>query len=165
MDWPTTGVIITGLSLVSVIIGAAIAFGQWKGKVDSDRDTFKRTLDAFMSEIRSDIKQIFKNLSPSVISSGSPLQLTDLGKRVSDIINGTALADSLVGKLREEAAGKLPYEIQEMAKRYVHEDWKLPADIRRAIMSAAYENGLKREQVLDVIAIELRDKLLQEENL
>ena len=167
MDWPTAGVIIAGLSLVSVVIGAAIGFGQWKGKVDSERESTKqnllglhRTLEGFMSEIRSDIKLIFKSLAPSVIASGSPLRLTELGRKVSDSINGVTLADELAGNLIEDVAGKLPYEIQEMAIAYVREKWTPSNDVNRGIMSAAYENGLKREQVLDVIAIELRDRLL-----
>ena len=115
-----------------------------------------------MIEIRSDIKGILKGLSPSVIASGSPLRLTELGKKVSDSINAAALADKLAETLRTEIVGKLPYEIQEMASTHVKE-WTPPDDVDRRIKSAAYENGLKKSQILDVIAIELRDKLLQEE--
>ena len=164
------GWIIGALTLLVAIVGAAISIGQWKGRLDAEREETKRnvlglhrTLEGFVSEIRSDIKQIFKSLSPSVLTSGSPLRLTELGRKISDSINGATLAEEFAESLRNQVAGKLPYEIQEMAMAHVKETWTPSEEVDRRIKSVAYENGLKREQVLDVIAIELRDKLLQEE--
>ena len=56
------------LSLLSVAAGAIFAFGQWKGKVDSDRTLFKE----FMTEIRNDIKEILRRLPPPAVDANSP---------------------------------------------------------------------------------------------
>ena len=42
------------LSLLSVAAGEIFAFGQWKGRVDSDRALFK----GLMAEVRNDIREI-----------------------------------------------------------------------------------------------------------
>ena len=52
------------LSLLSVAAGAIFAFGQWKGKVDSERSLLKELI----AEVRSDIKEILRRL-PSHIQS------------------------------------------------------------------------------------------------
>ena len=52
------------------------------------------------------------------------------------------------------------YDIQELAFKYV-EDFTPDGAMESRIKQCAYENGLKRKQVLDVLAIELRDRLLR----
>ena len=52
--------------------GAIFAFGQWKGRVDSDRALFK----GLMAEVRNDIKQILRRLPSSTVAAHSPLRLT-----------------------------------------------------------------------------------------
>ena len=55
----------------------------------------------------------------------------------------------------------LPYEVQELCFKYMNGDEFVPRDdVRTLILQCAFDKGLKREQVLDVIAIELRDRLL-----
>ena len=69
------------VSLLPVAAGAIFAFGQWKGKVDSDRALFK----GLMAEVRNDIKEILRRLpSSTVAAANSPLRLTDLGKSISE---------------------------------------------------------------------------------
>ena len=67
------------LSLLSVAAGAVFAFGQWKGRVDSDRESFKE----LMAEVRSDVKEILRRLPSRTLTDGSPPRLTDLGKSIS----------------------------------------------------------------------------------
>ena len=67
------------LSLLPVAAGAVFAFGQWKGRVDSDRESFKE----LMAEIRSDIKEILRRLPSRTLTDGSPPRLTDVGKSIS----------------------------------------------------------------------------------
>ena len=71
---------VAALSLLSMVAGAAFAFGTWKGKVDSDRASFK----VFMKEVRDDIKEILGRLPSPTVADGSPLQLTDCGKSISE---------------------------------------------------------------------------------
>ena len=71
---------IASLSLLSVAAGAIFAFGQWKGRVDSDRVSFKE----FMTEVRNDIKEILRRLPSPTVDAHSPLRLADLGKPISE---------------------------------------------------------------------------------
>ena len=67
------------LSLLPVAAGAIFAFGQWKGRGDSDRESFKE----LMTEVRSDLKEILRRLPSRTLTDGSPPRLTDLGKSIS----------------------------------------------------------------------------------
>ena len=67
------------LSLLPVAAGAIFAFGQWNGRVDSDRESFKE----LMAEVRSDVKEILRRLPSRTLTDGSPPRLTDLGKSIS----------------------------------------------------------------------------------
>ena len=71
---------IASLSLLSVAAGAIFAFGRWKGRVDSDRASFKE----FMTEVRNDIKEILRRLPSLTVDAHSPLRLADLGKPISE---------------------------------------------------------------------------------
>ena len=68
------------LSLLSVAAGAIFAFGQWKGRVDSDRALFK----GLMAEVRNDIKEILRRLPAPTVDASSPLRLANLGKSTSE---------------------------------------------------------------------------------
>ena len=68
------------LSLLSVAAGAIFAFGQWKGRVDSDRVLLR----GLMAEIRNDIKEILRRLPSPAVAANCPLRLVDLGKSISE---------------------------------------------------------------------------------
>ena len=143
------------LSLLSVAAGVIFAFGQWKGKVDSDRATFRE----FMTEARNDIKELLRRSSHTLAGS-SPLRLTNLGKSISERLDAPALAQDLAPLLQERIKGKTPYEIQEMCFDYIRHEYKPPDEVEALIKTCAYDNGIDRGQVVDVLAVELRDRLL-----
>ena len=143
------------LSLLSVAAGVIFAFGQWKGKVDSDRASFKE----FMKEVRNDIKEILRRSSHTLAGS-SPLRLTDLGRAISERLDAPALTQTLAPLLQERIKGKTPYEIQEICFDYIRHEYKPPDKIEELIKTCAYDNGIDRGQVVDVLAVELRDRLL-----
>ena len=148
-------------SLLAVTVGLIFGLGQWKGKVDADRDTFKRTLDAFMVEIRADIKRIFERLpAPQPVASASPLRLTDLGRSISDELNVPMWATATAPNLPPRARGLTACKVQEMCFEYVRNEWKPHADMDARIDDCAYSRGMARKNVLDVFAIELRNRLL-----
>ena len=153
--------IIVGISLLSVVIGATWKAASWKTKVDSDRSDFKSRLDSFVAEIRTDIKRIFERLpAPQTVAGASPLRLTELGQRISTRLNAGAIADELVPILRERTEGKAPYEIQEMCFKYIRDEYEPPPETQALILQCAFDDGVAKDGVLDVIAIELRDRLL-----
>ena len=161
-DWYTNPVVWISAITALVIVGRVVfLIGQWKGKVDEAQSAFKTSLDSFMEEIRADIKRIFERIGPATATSGSPIRLTDLGRKISAHLDAGAIADSLVPQLRARVSGMQPYEVQELCFAYIRGDgYAPPDDVKALILQCAFDNGLKREQVLDVIAIELRDRLL-----
>lgn len=147
---------VASLSLLLAAAGTILAFGVWKGKVDSDRASF----NGFMKEVRNDIKEILRRLPSHTLAGGSPLQLTDLGRSISERLGASALAQDLAPLLQERIKGRAPYEIQEMCFDYVRHKYGPPDEVEALIKTCAYDHGIDRGQVLDVLAVELRDRLL-----
>lgn len=157
------------ITVVGFLARLIFLFGRWKGKVDEAQSTFKTNLDSITKEIRADIdnihtdvKEIFRRMGPVTATSESPIKLTDLGHEISVRLDAGAIADSLVPRVRARVSGMQPYEVQELCFEYMNGDEFVPTnDVNALILQCAFDKGLKRKQVLDVIAIELRDRLLQ----
>ena len=113
-------------------------------------------LREFMREVKTALVR-----TPSVVDqSESPITLTPLGEAISKQLGASDWADRTAATVTGDIRGKEPYEIQEFCFRYVvtHE---FPDERRRAIERAAYQHGLPAEQILRVLALELRDELLK----
>ena len=125
-----------------------------------------------MVEIRKDIKDILGRLRPATVGTGSPTTLTDLGLSISQVLGASAWAERHAKILASQAAGVPAYRTEEIAFNYVGDKFKpddameeadksTPDDaMEERIKQCAYENGINRRKVLDVLAIELRDALL-----
>lgn len=140
------------------VMGATFAVGKWYGSVNSDRSVFKD----FIKEVRNDIKEILKRLPMPVTSKSSPIQLTDFGRTVSECLRAGEIADQLAVQLKEKMQGLSAYDVQEECLRYVNNLYEPPKHIEDRIKDCAYQNGVKRSEVLRVLAVELRDRLLAE---
>lgn len=153
------------LVVIAVIGGATILFkfAMWMQQVNSDRDVFKD----FIKEIREEIKNIHSKIDKIIgridnvtISSGSPLHLTELGEKICNEIQARQWAETAAAEFVERVIEKQPYEIQEFCFSYVKEEYEPDPDLSSKIGMAAYENGIDKDGVLDVLAIELRDALI-----
>ena len=80
--------------------------------------------------------------------------------RVSEAIDGRELAVELARILLPQAEGKRPHQIARLCSDYVNDTFKPTAEQLDRFEAAAYEEGITRSEVLQVIAIELRDHLL-----
>ena len=134
---------------------------------DTDRDTFqkgaaedRKRFREILDEIREDIKKIFRRLPPVEATGSSPLRLTDLGHAISTDVGGVAWAIRTAPDLEDQVEGMEAFEIQRFCFDHIAEADKFDDAMRRAILKSAYERGVREEQVLRVLAIELRDKLL-----
>ena len=157
-----------GIALGSLVAGGAVLliaglmkFATWKGGVDEHRNEINRTLRDLMAEIRDDIKTILGRLPSPSVAVGSPRRLTELGKEISRTLGLSSWADRAAADLREQVGGKSAYEIQESCFEYVR---SLSPDEAQdaAIKDCAFENGIEVRDVLDVLAVELRDRLLSD---
>ena len=143
--------------------GILVAVGKWIGAVNSDRAAFKGFTERMrddIKEIRDDIKKMLQRRPSETLASGGPLRPTDLGGRISESLNASELAADLAAGLRSEAEGKHAYDIQELSFRFIRDEYRPPKEIEDRIKQCAYDNGLDRDEVLDVLAVEIRDKLL-----
>lgn len=143
-------------AIVFLVFSAITGIAYWAGSTHRS----VRTLERFMDEIRTDIKKIFEKLPPSTVAGDSPLQLTDLGKKVSEEIQASEWAKKIASAIALEVAGRHPYEVQEFCLEYVKKENILTEDMQNRVKTSAFENGIKKEQVLRVLAIRLRDELL-----
>ena len=151
---------------ILAILGAFYKVIHWKINVDNNQTNLKKSFDddrstllAFIKEIRTDIKKIFERLPSPTLSENSPLQLNNLGQSISERLGGRTWAEQAAKQLVDTVKGKSPYEIQSQCFDFV-EQAQLEPSMRKAVLDCAYENGLSDDQVLDVLAIELRNVLL-----
>ena len=175
---------------IPAAILALIGAGVWAGRVierlgnlkeaaDADRKAFQKTADddrksfqevatddrkrirQVLDEIRGDIKKIFLRLGRAEATGGSPLRLTDYGRELLAGINGKGWAIRLASALEERVGGMEAYEIQDFCFAYVEDDLD-PSEEEQAVMRrTAYEKAARMKQVRRVLAIELRDRLLE----
>ena len=146
-------------SIVFLAVSACVGIGIWVGRVNSDRDTFKK----FMDKMEKKVDEILQKLPSSTVAGRSPLHLTGLGEKVSKDIQASEWAKDIAPGLIVRVANKHPYEVQEFCLEYVKGEDVLPEDMQEKVKTSAYRNGIEKEQVLRVLAVELIDQLLPEE--
>lgn len=154
------------LRLIVVVVlsalGVLIWVTRWFTKHDSwakGMDEFKSDTKTTLAEIRDDIKKILVALPKNVLAGTSPVQLTDLGKTVSKSVGAAAWAEKEASKLVGDVKGKTAYDVQDYCFKHMKE-CELAPDDDRVAKECAFQHGIKLEQVLDVFAVELRDRLL-----
>ena len=174
IDWTAAGVIVALVVGAGGVIVAGLALrantrksvqddGEWKGRVDTDRSNFKdfmARIDGTIQKIQEDINRIFLTIPPDPFSRYSPIRLNDLGKAISTDVGGNEWACRHADATKPSIEGFDAYEIQHFCFEYVNET-EYSDEEKKVIRSSAYENGLTRDQVRRVLAIELRDKLLE----
>lgn len=153
-------------ALITLVVGVAIAswkISGWKTKVDSTSSELKD----FIKEIREDIKSILGRMRTPV-ESGSPLVLNDLGKKIASEIEADKWMVQIAVDIHERLEDdKDPYEIQEKSFEYAQKSFlanltpDAGVELEKKIRLSAYNNGLEVKQVLEVIGITLRDKVLE----
>ena len=153
------GWVVGGVTLLIAVVVFIFKAGDWYGKVNTDRSNFRE----FMDEVRTDIKKILGYVGPEAIVGSSPLRLTDLGNKIAKEVDAESWTEELLLKVSGEAENKSPYEIQEFCFQYAQELVPTPEQ-RLALHRTAYDNGVETLTVRRVLAIVLRDKLLQHTN-
>ena len=113
-----------------------------------------------LMEVHEDVKKIFSHLISAPTSQSSPRRLSELGEKMSRQIEARTWAQAKATEFAAQMRGRQPYEIHEFCFRYVKGEFRPDAEWDAKIGACAYESGLERDGVLDVLAIELRDALL-----
>lgn len=158
-----------GVSLAIVVAcGSFIVLifkvGEWKGQTDAVVKTFEEAIREFradIKELRADVKELFRRLPDQPTSGGSPIRLTKMGQSISETLDADTWAKEHAQELVPRLNDRHPYEIQEFCKKYVKDEYAPPKDLEDKIKTCAYENALTIDQVLDFLAVVLRDVILQ----
>ena len=134
----------------------AVETAQWKGEVDSDRESFK----AFMTRIEGTIERIFERLPEKPYRESSPLRLNELGLKVLESTEGQRWIKQLVPQLLDSVRDLPDYKVHTRAEEEIRTAIDTQPQLEAKIQMAAYEYGLPIEQVETVLCIHLRDTLL-----
>lgn len=131
--------------------------GKWVGGINA----FKSAALGLLNDIRNDVRTLLDRVPAVHIARGSPLRLTELGKSVSTALDAPAWMGALAAELAERIAeATSPYDIQEFCLAYMRDEFDATADQIARIKQCAYDSGLEKQHVLEILALELRDKLL-----
>ena len=148
--------------LVSIAAGTILwKTARWTMKVDGAAKSWlavSEELRVAVKEIQNDIKRIFLSLEPRTVVSGSPMRLTEFGEDIAEKVQAKSWAAELAPSLLSEVEGLPPFKVDEFSDRYVRNS--LTDETKARVASCAYEAGIKREGVLDVLRVVLRDELL-----
>ena len=152
-----------GILLIAV---ARIAFGigGWATGVDKDSKRFDKFIDKIegkLDHISEQISDLFRRLPSPVAEGKSPLQLNKLGQSISDTLGAKQWAGEIAKGLKERVINKPPYDVQEFSFNYVRGEFKPTDEQESELGQCAYEHGIEKNIALDVLALELRDKLLE----
>lgn len=142
---------------ILLLATALIGVGIWLGSMQTNINTLKDSV----KDIKKDIKDILDRLSKitsETLKNASPPRLNELGKEVSKELKAPEWAKETATNIASQIEGKRDYEIQKFSFDYVRKNLKEELQIRVEI--CAYERGLVKSDVLDVLAVELRDELL-----
>ena len=151
-DW-VSGTVIAVIS-VAVVTGV-IKFAIWTGRAD---EKFKN-LEDFMSEIRTDIKNIFQKLPPPIAAEKSPIELTEYGEELSKKLHAQDWAEKIAPSVLTQVIGKQPFEIHNFCKEFVQ---GLSVAEHSGVFERSYENGITEENMKIVLGLVLRDELLKQ---
>ena len=171
----------TSIDMLAVAVGCIgiiYAIAVWVANVNIDRKNFKE----FMVEIKNQMMNVHNQVtnvqnqmnvlvekfdkveSRSLIESDSPLQLTELGQKISEEVGAEQWAENEFPALLEKAEGKDPFEIQTMSFNHVGNS-DLSEEMLSKMRSSAFENGLELGGIRRVLGIVLRDYILKERGL
>ncbi len=170
---PSTYAAIAG-TVTALLLGGRylVKFIRWTGEVDADRNGIRlvlgemqqdiRELRAEIRAIRADIGHILRQLQPVAGQEYRPLRLSELGERIAVEIGADAWARVASRELKDRVEGGDPYDLQEFCFEFANRDFKPDGEFLARINSSAYEHGVHRSKVLDVLAIALRDELIRQ---
>ena len=148
-------------------IGALISFYVYKSKVDR--------LETDVKEVKIEIREIRDKVISCETSlreraplkkAKSPVSLTERGDKVLGESGGRFFVETNYEELKksvEDQNPNNPYDIQEVSHKVSME---LKTDPRiNTIKDYAFKEGLELDDILDIMGIYLRDKILKDRNI
>ncbi len=163
------------LGVLAVVAVLLFKLGGWKEKFFhySERMNKFDSLNEKMIEISTKVDLIYNNTNPrKVVSSNSPLSLTELGKEIAEACRAQEIFQRCLPDLEKAVNDKCgeatnAYDIQLVALDVA--DNFLPglfdADEINRIKNAAYRFGIRFEDILPIFGIFTRDHILSQRGI
>ena len=133
---------------------------QVRMDVNDVRVNFRVIRDT-IANIRKDVNVLFTQGQRRMTSRRSPLKLTELGEEISQLLAADEWAKSAAPALVAKVSGMRPFEIQEFCSDFLRSNYSATSDQGLKIRACAYEYALTRNEVLNVLMVELRDELFR----
>lgn len=170
-----------GIPTTVIVVGGFMSYARLQsriGAIDERLTEFKTDVTDFKKEVKEDIRELRKTIQDlnnnlmtyvgksRLVESKSPFTLTALGQDVAKYIN----ADNIVrkyGSRVEIGENATPYEIQNSSFQFAEKELPNLLDTvdKRIVQKIAYEKGISLEEIMKVVGIKLRDKILLERDL
>ena len=146
--------------------GADSDHDRWVGEVDADRAWLKNAVTKLTDEVSTIRKSVFDilwYLSGGAFTRNSPLRLTPFGEKISRDVGARRWVERLChsDRLHREIQGMSRREIEEFCLGFVLSRLNPSDQERRKLDECARDNSVDVSVVKRVLAIELRDELLE----
>jgi len=162
--WENPLIYLAIIGVIVGVVGVMFRFGVWVGSVN----TRLSSLTAFVDTVNSKLDRIIAALEPSVVAPGSPLELTELGRSISERLDAERWARKTIRDLHDrvaEAQFSEKFEFHEMAEAFVTKEFEPDENFLRKMRDCAYEKGISLVQVQKVLIVVLRNALLDAEGM
>ena len=170
LPYSYVAIIITILTFIVLGVSRVAYLSAFKTKSFQTFDELNRTLtsinstikglDASIATFNTDTRLYF--MTSRTLGSASALKLSVLGQKVSDEIDALKIASELESNMDEDVSDFSPYDIQKFSFEYVHSNYDPDELILDRLKQCAYDNGIDLRELFDVIALELRDLLINQ---
>ena len=162
------------ISRVSSSLSAEIA--RVSSSLSAEISRVNSSLSAEISRVNSslsaDIRQLrgsfLRGANPGasgVAADTSPLSLTKLGRDISEMVGAPEWAARTGAMLTPKMKGRKAHQIHDFCFEYMEFDFEPDPDQCEKIGECAYEKGVSKQAVWDVMAMELRDWLMRDAGL
>ena len=140
---------------------------EWRKRMDDFKMETKNELSALQSSMQAiqfainKLYEILAGQTGKTLLSHSPLGLNELGKKVSEMIHAKDWANDNAIELASCVEGKTPYQVQEFCVHYALHEYEPDDGYRGILEDCAIENSIMSPDIRYVLAIRLRDRLLE----
>ena len=162
----TDGLKVATDDLKAATHGLKVATSELKVSVENVQVSVEQKLDAMRDLLTNVILYaIPKAKGSSATETNSPLTLSDLRMKISKDLDLEVIAHKLADDLKEQAIGLEDYQIHELSIDFAHNKFVPASEVDQSIRRYSYQECIFREIIMEVLALVLRDKLLEQNGL
>jgi len=124
-------------------------------------ESVTQELKTVTEELKTDVKILFSRIAEPATAGASPLRLTEFGEKISHDIDAKVWASTEAPRHIHKVKEFEDFEIHNHCFDYVKQEFKRDREFARSILRTAYKLSTDSDQVMSVLAVELRDCLFE----